>query len=53
MIREIDPANRRDVAAITGLHLRLLGHGPMARLGELFVKTSVAQENVTLTLLLD
>ena len=38
MIREIDPANRRDVAAITGLHLRLLGHGPMARLGELFLR---------------
>jgi ribosomal protein S18 acetylase RimI-like enzyme len=38
LIREIDPANRRDVAAISGLHLRLLGHGPMARLGELFLR---------------
>jgi ribosomal protein S18 acetylase RimI-like enzyme len=38
VIREIDPADRRDVAAITGLHLRLLGHGPMARLGELFLR---------------
>lgn len=38
MIREIDPAHRQDVAAITGLHLRLLGHGPMARLGELFLR---------------
>ena len=38
MIREIDPANRGDVAAISGLHLRLLGHGPMARLGEMFLR---------------
>ena len=37
-LREIDPANRRDVAAITRLHLGLLGHGPMARLGELFLR---------------
>jgi len=38
VIREIDPANRQDVAAITGLHVRLLGHGPMARLGERFLR---------------
>jgi ribosomal protein S18 acetylase RimI-like enzyme len=37
-LREIDPANRRDVAAITDLHLSLLGHGPMARLGPLFLR---------------
>jgi len=37
-LREIDPANRHDVAAITALHLALLGHGPMARLGELFLR---------------
>jgi ribosomal protein S18 acetylase RimI-like enzyme len=37
-LREIDAANRRDVVAITDLHLRLLGHGPMARLGELFLR---------------
>ena len=37
-LREIDAANRHDVAAITGLHLELLGHGPMARLGELFLR---------------
>jgi len=38
VIREIDPANLADVAAISGLHLRLLGHGPMARLGEMFLR---------------
>lgn len=37
-LREIDPAHQRDVAAITRLHLTLLGHGPMARLGELFLR---------------
>ncbi len=37
-LREIDVANRHDVIAITGLHLGLLGHGPMARLGELFLR---------------
>jgi ribosomal protein S18 acetylase RimI-like enzyme len=37
-LREIDPACRPDVAAITHLHLKLLGHGPMARLGELFLR---------------
>jgi len=37
-LREVDPANQDDVAAITRLHLTLLGHGPMARLGELFLR---------------
>jgi len=36
--REVEPTNRQDVAAITRLHLQLLGHGPMARLGELFLR---------------
>ena len=36
-LREIDPA-KQDAATITGLHLELLGHGPMARLGELFLQ---------------
>ena len=36
-LREIDSATQ-DVASITGLHLELLGHGPMARLGELFLR---------------
>ena len=30
-LRESDAANRQDVRAITQLHLKLLGHGPMAR----------------------
>lgn len=37
-LRDIDPGSRRDVASITRLHLQLLGHGPMARLGELFLR---------------
>jgi ribosomal protein S18 acetylase RimI-like enzyme len=37
-IREIDPDNTQDVSTITRLHLDLLGHGPMARLGELFLR---------------
>jgi ribosomal protein S18 acetylase RimI-like enzyme len=37
-LREIDPDDRRDVATISRLHLTLLGHGPMARLGELFLR---------------
>jgi ribosomal protein S18 acetylase RimI-like enzyme len=37
-LREIDAGDRPDVGAITALHLRLLGHGPMARLGELFLR---------------
>lgn len=37
-LRESDAANRQDVRAITQLHLKLLGHGPMARLGELFLR---------------
>lgn len=37
-LREIDPANQQDIAAITRLHLQLLAHGPMARLGELFLQ---------------
>ncbi len=37
-LRPVDPRDRRDVAAISGLHLALLGHGPMARLGELFLR---------------
>jgi ribosomal protein S18 acetylase RimI-like enzyme len=37
-LREVDPRDRRDAAVITRLHLTLLGHGPMARLGELFLE---------------
>ena len=37
-LREIDPAVAADVAAVTGLHLTLLGHGPIARLGEPFLR---------------
>ena len=37
-IREIDPANQSDVKSITKLHLELLHFGPMARLGELFLR---------------
>ena len=36
--REIDPARRQDVATISRLHLALLDWGPMARLGELFLR---------------
>ena len=38
---------------VPGDDFRLIDWNAYARLGELFVKTSVAQENVTLTLLLD
>jgi ribosomal protein S18 acetylase RimI-like enzyme len=37
-LREIDHTVAADVAAVTGLHLTLLGHGPMARLGEPFLR---------------
>lgn len=37
-LREMDPRVREDVAAVTALHMTLLGHGPMARLGERFLK---------------
>jgi ribosomal protein S18 acetylase RimI-like enzyme len=37
-LREIDPSLGADVTAVTGLHMRLLGHGPMARLGEPFLR---------------
>jgi ribosomal protein S18 acetylase RimI-like enzyme len=37
-LREVDPADPQDVAAVARLHLVLLGHGPMARLGELFLR---------------
>jgi ribosomal protein S18 acetylase RimI-like enzyme len=36
--REIDPAREQDVATITRLHLALLDWGPMAGLGELFLR---------------
>jgi ribosomal protein S18 acetylase RimI-like enzyme len=36
--REIDPAREQDVATITRLHLALLEWGPMAGLGELFLR---------------
>jgi ribosomal protein S18 acetylase RimI-like enzyme len=37
-LREIDHERRQDARVITDLHLRLLGHGPMARLGALFLE---------------
>jgi ribosomal protein S18 acetylase RimI-like enzyme len=37
-LREIDPSVAADVAAVTRLHLTLLGHGPIARLGEPFLR---------------
>ncbi|MBI3029540.1 MAG: GNAT family N-acetyltransferase [Candidatus Rokubacteria bacterium] len=37
-LREIDPTRREDVATITRLHQVLLEWGPMARLGELFLR---------------
>lgn len=37
-LRALRPDDPRDAAAITRLHLALLGHGPMARLGELFLR---------------
>jgi ribosomal protein S18 acetylase RimI-like enzyme len=37
-IREIDPSNEKDVATVTRLHLELLPQGPMAGLGELFLR---------------
>jgi len=37
-LREIDPNNKEDVAAITQLHLELLHWGPMARMGRLFLQ---------------
>lgn len=37
-IREIDPANQSHVKSIAKLHLELLHFGPMARLGELFLR---------------
>jgi ribosomal protein S18 acetylase RimI-like enzyme len=37
-LREIDPGDRRDVTTISRLHLALLDWGPMARLGELFLR---------------
>lgn len=37
-LRDIDPGDAHAVAAVTRLHLDLLGHGPMARLGELFLR---------------
>jgi ribosomal protein S18 acetylase RimI-like enzyme len=37
-LREIDPADHHAVATITRLHLALLEWGPMARLGELFLR---------------
>jgi ribosomal protein S18 acetylase RimI-like enzyme len=37
-VRDVDPAVAADVAAVTRLHLALLGHGPMARLGEPFLR---------------
>jgi ribosomal protein S18 acetylase RimI-like enzyme len=37
-LRAIDPVDRRDVTEISRLHLALLEWGPMARLGELFLR---------------
>jgi ribosomal protein S18 acetylase RimI-like enzyme len=38
-IREVDPANEGDVRTVTALHLALFAEmGPMAQLGELFVR---------------
>jgi ribosomal protein S18 acetylase RimI-like enzyme len=37
-LREITPRAREDAEAITRLHMALLGHGPMARLGALFLR---------------
>lgn len=37
-LRAVDPRSADDVAALTRLHMALLGHGPMARLGERFLR---------------
>jgi len=37
-IREVDPSKRSDAALVAGLHMRLLGFGPMAGLGEIFLR---------------
>jgi ribosomal protein S18 acetylase RimI-like enzyme len=37
-IREIDPSERHDVATIARMHLKLLWWGPIAQLGELFLR---------------
>lgn len=38
VIREVDPSKRADAALVAGLHLQLLGFGPMAGLGEIFLR---------------
>ena len=38
MIRDIDPNNSKDVETVTWLHLQLLDWGPMAQLGEYFLR---------------
>lgn len=37
-LREIDPKNQQDIATIAQLHMDLLNFGPMAGLGELFIR---------------
>src|SRR5262245_38117027 len=37
-LREVSQESRGDVRELTRLHMKLLGHGPMARLGTLFLE---------------
>ena len=37
-VREVDPRCQQDVHELTRLHMLLLGHGPMAQLGEFFLR---------------
>jgi len=37
-IRDIDPNSKKDLSTVTQLHLELLPFGPMAQLGELFLR---------------
>jgi SAM-dependent methyltransferase len=52
-IEEVDPADAAAVAEAARLHLELLAHGPMARLGELFLRrfcyTVLLQEDLMRT----
>jgi len=37
-LREVEPRNQRDLETISQLHMELLNFGPMARLGEAFIR---------------
>jgi ribosomal protein S18 acetylase RimI-like enzyme len=37
-MREVDPGCKEDLRELSRLHMKLLGHGPMAQLGEFFLR---------------